>query len=459
MNVLWVEDFGGGLKADSTTLVNMFRGLLSERVFDDEWDPEGDLLSQPETLCKFFIAHSPTHKVTLLRNYVDFEQVECGFSLAFDAVALDINLSRGVPAGGELPVGFVDIQAFHNKAGFYIYNQLVRLGFPAENICFLTGEKESTFGEFSDHCQKALIPLPDAFGKDDAGLEAFRTWLADRQKSAFAQLRRGVIEGCQQVRSLIGEQPEAIQFHKFLNSGEASTTSMDDFLATLEAFLPAREPSRDDLARLMRLFVRAFAHEWENDAKPSNIRLQPGERLPHVLRAYGWVMKNTRNWLTHSASLDRLSPATVAYLFMLNLRAMFVLPMETQRYEYQLFSLFGTPVVSLEERSLRTKLEDSFASLAKNYIRLGEEILLQYDFQVLANKLEGLSPTDSNFPQLLMQILWHQLAQRKPRDSDSPMAYACDCRPFNFRMSESKKDNLHLLLRHTYQSSFTHRTS
>jgi hypothetical protein len=229
---------------------------------------------------------------------------------------------------------------------------------------------------------------------------------------------------------------------------------MDDYLATLEAFLPAREPSGDELARLMRLFVRAFAHEWESDAKPSNIRPQPGERLPQVLRAYGWVMKHARNWLAHSASLDQLSPAVVGYLFMVNLRAMFVLPMEAQRYEYQLLNLFGTPVAAWEEKSVRGKLENSFAMLVEGYVRFGEELLLQYDFRDLANKLESLPATDFDFPQLLLQMLWHQLAQRKPRDSASTTAYGCDCRPFNFRMSDSKQDFLHLLLRHIYQCSF-----
>jgi len=38
MNVLWFEDFGGGLSADSSTLINFFGGLISEQVFSVEWD-------------------------------------------------------------------------------------------------------------------------------------------------------------------------------------------------------------------------------------------------------------------------------------------------------------------------------------------------------------------------------------------------------------------------------------
>ena len=454
MNVLWVEDFGGGLKADSATLVNMFRGLLSERVFDDEWNPEADLLGQPARLCDFFLTHSPTHQATLLRHFGDFQAMPEGFPAAFDAVALDINLSRGVPPALALPAGFADGQAFHGKAGFYIYNHLLRQGFPAENISFLTGEKESTFSEFAEHCQKALIPLPTAFGKDDAGLEAFRAWLAGRQKSAYMQLRRGVIEGCKQLRRQIDERPETIQFRLYLDSGQISAKAMDDYLATLENFLPAREPSGDELSRLLRLFVRALAHEWENEAKPRKIQMRPGEHLPYVLRAYGWVMKRARNWLAHGEALDRPLPDLVAYLFMVNMRAMFTYPAEAQRHEYQLFGLFGTPVTVFAETQLRSALEHSFAKIAQQYVAAGNELLLQYDFHDLADKMETGGVVGPAYAQLLLLMLWHQLMQRKPRNSSAPTAYECDCRARNLKLSDSREDFLNLLLRHIWRTSF-----
>ena len=454
MNVLWVEDFGGGLKADSTTLVNMFRGLLSERLFDDEWNPEADLLGQPAHLRDFFLIHSPTHSATLLRHYGDFQALPDNFSEAFDAVALDINLSRGVPGALALPAGFSDGQAFHVKAGFYIYNHLLRQGFPAENICFLTGEKESTFGEFSEHCQKALIPLPMAFGKDDAGLESFRAWLAGRQKSAYVQLRRGVIEGCHQLRRQIAEHPETIQFRLYLDTGQISAKAMDDYLATLEKFLPARKPTGDELSRLLRLFVRALAHEWESEAKSNNIQKQPGERLPYVLRAYGWVMKMARNWLAHGEVLDQPSPAFAAYLFTVNLRAMFALPAEAQRHEYQLFDLFGAPVSALPEIELRATLEQSFAKMVQQYLAAGNELLSQNFFHDLANKLENGGIVGPVYTQLLLQALWHQLMQRPPRNSRAPTAYGCDCRAHNLKLSDSRTDFLNLLLRHIWRTSF-----
>lgn len=455
MNVLWLEDFGGGLRSDSATLVNMFRGLLKETVFDDEWDPEADLISSPALLEKFFLAHSPVHKVSLLRHYADFRQQEIDFSLTCDVVVIDINLSRGVPADTALPDGFRDAALFHRKAGFFIYNQLVRLGFPAENICFMTGEKESTFGEFSEHCQQALIPLPIAFGKDDAGLETFRGWLATRHESAYVRLRRGVIEACQTLRQQISNQPQApIQFALYLETGDARPVSCMDLLATLEAFLPAKAPVELELTRRLRLFVRAFAHEWENDAKPNNIPRTGGDRLPFVLRTYGWVMKRTRNWLAHGKALDKMSPQVAAFLFLINTRAMFALPATAQRFEYQLYETFGTPLASLDEALIRKQLEGSFAALQKSFEQCGGTIEVMNHYHELANKAEEVAAPGVNFPLALIRILIHGLAQRIARGEQDALVYTCDCRQSNFRLSDSRNDFLYLLLKHVFRVAF-----
>lgn len=451
MNVLWIEDFGGGLSAESATVINLFRGLLDARVFDDEWKPETDLLTDPDGLRRFFLTHSPVHSVDLLRNYDDFAKASSGVFNRFDAVALDINLSRGVASGAGLPVGFNDPASFHRKAGFYIFNQLVRGGFPAENICFLTGEKESTFGEFSEHCQQALMPLPQAFGKDDKGLEEFRAWLDTRRSSPYLRLRRGVIEGCRLARNLIDKDSKLIRFDQYLKSGEFTVKTAGDYLATLETILPAQEPAATDLHRSLRIFARAVAHEWENDASPGNVRIQPGERLPYVLRAFGWVMKRTRNWIAHGDSLDGLTPEDAAYLFMVNMRAMFRLPDPAQRFECGLLELLGEPVRLPDERNLRTRLELDFAQMLDRFEEAGGELLSPKLFHYLVNDLEALGAIGSNAPKLLIRMLWHLLAQRELRGVESVRAHKYDCRSATLRASEANDDFLNLLLRHSFK--------
>jgi len=451
MNVLWIEDFGGGLKADSATVINLFRGLIPARVFDDEWGAETDLLSDPGELSRFFLSHSPVHRVDLMRHYADFQAASINFNSEYDAVAIDINLSRGLPRDTDLPTGHVDAEAFHKKAGFYIYNQLIQRGFPAEHICFLTGEKESTFGEFTQHCQQALMPLPAAFGKDDAGLDEFRGWLDARHRSPYAILRRGVIEGCRMVRSMLEGQADAIQFNAFLENGRITCTAMNDYLSTLASFLSARKPAtKIELERMLRLFARSIAHEWESNAKPTNIR-PAGDKHLIALRAFGQVMKNTRNWLAHGESLNHLTSQAVAYLFLINLRAMFFLPPAIQRHENILLTVFGAPVSSLSKETLITQLTDSYRDLVQNIKPAGDD-KLAWRFNDIANNLENLGVTGIDYVQALYQILWHQLAQRENRDL--AMLYKCDCRPSSFTTSERSDDFLKSLMRHLYALSF-----
>lgn len=450
MNVLWIEDFGGGLSADSATLINLFRGLIDARVFDDAWSPEADLLSDPSELRRFFDTHSPRHRVDLVRHYGDFQALGSDdLNNRFDAVAIDINLSRGVPRQLAIPDTYSDAPAFHLKAGFYIYNQLIRQGFPAENMCFLTGEAGSTFRDFSEHCRQALMPLPIAHEKDDAGLEKFRDWLSKRQ-SPYTILRRGVIESCRSARERLGKDTEMIQFNAFLESGRTNVRAMDDYLSALETYLPARVPAPADLPRVLRMFVRTVAHEWESNAKPTNIRPQ-GDQSLKAIRAFGQVMKNTRNWLAHGDALNAMTTPVAAYLFMVNLRAMFKLLTETQGHEHILFPLFGQPLFAMNKQILEEQLAGTHAEALRLCQQHGGEPLIDQSYEKLVNQAENLGATNFDYLRALYLILWHQLAQRK---NDNPQDYRCDCRPQVFKLSEHREDFLNLLMRHLINHSF-----
>lgn len=445
MNVLWIEDFGH-LQPDSATLISFFKGLIPSKEFNRHWSPETDLLEEPSEVRRFFERHSETHGLTLLRHYGDFFDLTRSGDLVrdHDVVAIDINLSSGAPKQVPLPEGHADPDTFHKKAGFYIYNQLIRLGFPDDHICFLTGEKESTFKEFADHCHNALMPLPKAFGKDDAGMSDFRGWLENRRKSDYATLRRGVIEGSKVLRAQIAREPGCIQFNKFIGSGTVSADSMDDYLSSLMAFLPPQCPATgEELTRELRLFARAIAHEWESKVKPSD----GGDS---VLRSLGWVMKETRNCLAHSQALNHLAPQDAGYLFLVSMRAMFALPPKPERFEAILLSLFDDErrVRFPDRHQIEAVLRDSHARLLDAFALGGGERTPR-DFRELANKAEERRIAGIDYVLMLHQILWHQLAQRGK--TDDAAGYKCDARPQNFGDEGSF---LNVLLKSIYARSF-----
>ncbi|MDP2834325.1 MAG: hypothetical protein Q8Q28_13720 [Pseudomonadota bacterium] len=354
MNIVWIEDFGGTqpLPANSKTLIPLFQGLLSREIFINKWDDDDDLLANTNLLSDFFNEHS-THKILLLRNVFDYlDHVENRDTASHDIYIIDINLTQGADLQRALPDGMEGIEnpAFHRKAGFFIYNHLIRLGVPVEHICLLTGEQGSTI-EFNAHCRDSLTPRPIAFEKSDSGYTAFRGWLNGHQANDYLALRRAVIEGCYFLKEIIKSDEFAIQFRVFIRpeqgkpSRDVTLEEMCDYLDTLRQFLPETRPTEvAGTNRIYRLFVRALAHEWESQADPEYPRNQPnyGGADRRLLPTLGWIMKNVRNWMSHNNAINNLDARNVAFLFIVNMRAMFRWDVAPARFEKQALALLTT---------------------------------------------------------------------------------------------------------------------
>jgi hypothetical protein len=54
----------------------------------------------------------------------------------------------------------------------------------------------------------------------------------------------------------------------------------------------------------------------------------------HDIHTFAWLSKQTRNWVSHAKLLEPLEDSgIIAFLFLVNMRAMFKLPVEVQKYE------------------------------------------------------------------------------------------------------------------------------
>lgn len=193
MNILWIEDFGGGLSTGAATLNLMFQDLISFENWDED---ELSLLSNPSDLENFFKDNSALHCVYLCRHVYDYAEFKANQKLAksIDVVIIDIRLDNNVNFNLPIPNDSHEKEKFHINAGFYIFNDLVHLGFPAEKMCFMTGEKNS-FSSFKKQCDDIYIPEVIGFEKSDAEYGKLRQWIKERE-SDYAILRRGIIEGC-----------------------------------------------------------------------------------------------------------------------------------------------------------------------------------------------------------------------------------------------------------------------
>jgi hypothetical protein len=214
-------------------------------------------------------------------------------------------------------------------------------------------------------------------------------------------LRRGIIEGCQRISSLIVKDPKLIQFREFIKKEkgtavrEITAKDMQEYLETLQKLLPLREPQ--DKQQFYKLFLRTLTHEWDS-AEP---KLQKNNR---VNLTFGWILKNARNWSTHTTVLDNLKSEDVAFLFMVAMRAMFKLRTASQPYEDYLLTLFGKEVPELEIRKI--PLAKTYSQIKKIIMRekLGDEIV---DFHTMLNKIVNKNIDYNGYVTGLFQMFWH----------------------------------------------------
>ena len=416
MNILWIEDFGGGLSTGTDTLIPLFEDLLN---FDNWDEDERSLLSSPDDLQNYCKDNSALHCVYLCRHYFDYKDFKSKNDVIkkIDFVIIDIRLDHQVDFDKDIPVGSIDKSKFHSEAGFYIFNNLVHFGFPSEKMCFMTGEKGS-LDSFSKKCDGIYMPKVSGFEKAPEGYENLRNWIKEKSSDYFV-LRRGIIEGCEALKSLIGSNEIDIQFRDFIKQEnsepviEITETEIKNYLDTLPQSLPIKlSDNESDTNTRYRLFLRTLAHEWEENIKPKSLENKHPNKFYKVLDIYtfSWIMKMTRNWVSHAKLLEPLNAQLISFLFLVNMRAMFKLPKEIQDYEQSFLVLISNEPATINKQDVGDKIK--LANRAINDLLDGYKISTEKEcFGLKINYLYRRNTgnpdaEEHNYKKLLMQYFW-----------------------------------------------------
>lgn len=351
--------------------------------------------------------------VFLCRHYFDYLEFKENIDLIrkVDAVIIDIRLDNQINFDKNIPIDSQEKEKkekFHINAGFYIFNDLVHLGFPAKKICFMTGEKNS-FIDFKKQCDEIYIPSAIGFEKNDVEYVKLRTWIK-KQESDYVILRRGIIEGCGFLKEHIYDD-NFIRFSSFVKGTkekkpviEISSDDIKNYLDTVEQFLPVRQPKV--INDTYRLFLRTLVHEWEESIDPQ----ETTEKYGGEIHTYAGLSKLTRNWVSHAKLLEPLTPQIISFLFLANMRAMFKLPRAIQPYEKILLSCFS---LSLVDEINMSELEDNLKDTEKNIsgILTGLRIEDSGHFGKKINYIhcQNTGNPDAeplNYKQFLLQYFW-----------------------------------------------------
>jgi hypothetical protein len=375
MKILWIEDFGPPLSR-SEVIEEMFSEFFSEIDLGDEYREEHT--DTARRLSSLFAQHT-LHEICVCESYLEWKEVDAQHRGDFDIVLIDINLGSCPTPDDERPHE-MDNTEFDKRAGFYIYHQLIKRGFPDSDIAFFTAEGQSV-KEFSRYCGNILLEKPaHCFQKDSAHFEQLRRWLSEKAGQQSLIMRRGVVEGCRLMRERIeamdtSELGPRLIFYKTIpgklkDGPEALRRDSVDYLTRLERFfLPYH--NYDD-AEFRRLFTKELAAQWE-ESWGTFIRAKEaphfGTWLENQFHKVTQVqMKTLRNWSSHRQLSSDLTAREVAYFFMLAMRALVETDLsEVFRYEEILSTLFKT-VSDLELKRLMNsgfefRLERSYEDL------------------------------------------------------------------------------------------------
>ena len=440
---LWVEDFKASEtnREDniiSSTVNLVFSSVLKikNKEFEDEYEAR-DFLEENGVFLKLNLLEA----LEFIRNPTELAKID------FVVLDVDMPLKRDgqIDSHNYLPPLIEQYQSeteLKKIAGYQIYIDLViELGFPKNHILFCSNHA-GYFEQFVGKFKSSNIKFPELLQKEHD--KEIKDWLTAAQSDYFV-LRRGIIEGCRAISKNLTEK--CLSFNSFIEpEKEVNIEDMRDYLSVLENFLPLREPSTADKAILCKLFIRTLTHEWEATE-------------PKKIRGLAWIMKGTRNWITHNSSLfSALDETMVAYLFIINMRLMFSFDEAVQAYEKILFKLFSEDALTKEifetqnKNGLSTPIKKAYCNL-QNLVS-DKSVKDAFRFPALANNIqESNSPLRNDkslFAKLLYQMFW--LINSPPVVDTRNGKVEINFKDFDYRKNQ---DHLFELARHIYNLSFS----
>ena len=313
MNILWIEDFGGQLAASESTVINLFGNLIDKEIIDEEWDSDENLIDNSEYITTFFEEHSLFHKVTLCKNYHEFEKFYQSNNIIkdVDIIIIDIRLDNNVTkANLLLPEGYDENNNdFNVNAGFYIFNKLLQAGYSSEYMCLLTGEKNS-YDEFCKNCTKLYMKKPTAFEKSESGYQDIRDWVDIKKQNKRLQLKRAILDGVEECKkNLIAP----FEFVNYISDNypdekdEINDIYIENYLNSIESNVNNIYFTDTNIIPSLTLLVRTITHEWDNKIDPRQ-------------RPFVYILKKIRNTTAHSNQLENWQEHDVALLFLISIR-------------------------------------------------------------------------------------------------------------------------------------------
>lgn len=305
MNILWIEDDQQTIQTGIKTLAELMGGGLLEKL--------DDLLNNSDASSenlKIFFHENTTHGMQWYEDYGEAKRaITKQTILDSDVVIIDLNLGNGTD--GDVNLG---------RAGFALYVQLIRCGFPSDHIVFFTGN-QNELNELIKSAALLGIPAPTSFLKAESkGEEKFKEWVKKYLENDELTLRRGILDGCNWFSAQLREHPEMeLRINDFSKTDEDNICREEilDWLEIWPRLLPELT-SKEKKRYSPFLFV--LLSLWDKRRKMNS------EKGFNVIP---YILTHARNWIAHRSGLhNEVTPQGIAFIFLLATRGILRIPVD-----------------------------------------------------------------------------------------------------------------------------------
>jgi len=313
------------------------------------------------------------------------------------------------------------LSKINHHSGGYIKSELNKLGRDPEHLEILsiidqyskTLENPET-PSFLDRFKEARIPIPKIISKGDEK-EKLPQYLGRYSNNHYILLRRGVINAS---HYFIKNTEGSLSLHSYIkvNSGLFSKPFEKDhailLIESILRLLPIEEPNEDEKKYIINEFIRLLAHHWESvDSK--KIDNYPHEILAR--KSFVQIMKTVRNWSAHNQIFMHADYPLCTFIFLIQMRALFDFPTDTQDYEIELLEILGDPCKKElwinKEKILPRELSILYLQIFKDF---SDENTRDFRVHPLINSALEKSKneiTDETYLKSLYYYFWFKLSK------------------------------------------------
>jgi hypothetical protein len=229
---------------------------------------------------------------------------------------------------------------------------------------------KNTYNRFCEAYKRCRVLPPRAINKGlNEAKQHLDNWLENHEENYYLVLRRGIIAGCDFLKSRIKNDDSNVQFRDFIKIKNNEPTieiprmEIENYLAVLSQCLPIKQSYDESSVNIeYRLFLRTLVHEWEENIEAPSLKKKYANDLSkiHDIYTFGWIMKTARNWTSHANLIEPLDHQIIAFLFLVNMRAMFKLPKAIQPYEKILLGCISvSPSNAIDSQELNKHIIDA----------------------------------------------------------------------------------------------------